>query len=213
MPSSASLISHIRLLWLWMKEKHGHHLNLWSTDSWIQLDSTPVNSTSHVLALKSCWAAEEVLLALDGLSLLYTPDLWCGSERHITWLLEADLGVVCSFTAKPHPPDWAVWMESEPGSRYSVRVCVGCTMGHFSWCERAVQPFPCPCSRWVPTHPHCWLWHSDLGRGEEQWMKWSQPTSFWTASWSQPMCTAFMTWESHSLPWRLCESSTESTVI
>ena len=37
--------------------------------------------------------------------------------------------------------------ESEPGSRYSIRVCVGCTMGHFFWCERAVQPFPCPCSR------------------------------------------------------------------
>ena len=89
-------------------------------------------------------------------------------------------------------------MESEPGSRYSIRACVGCTTGHFFWCKIAVQPLPCPCSRWVPTHPHCWLWHSNLGRGEEQQMRWSQPTSFWTAPGSQPRGTASMTCESHS---------------
>lgn len=54
-------------------------------------------------------------------------------------------------------------MESEPGWRYSIRVCVGCTTGHF-WCKTAVQPLPCSCSRWVPTHPQCWLWHSLPGQ-------------------------------------------------
>lgn len=77
------------------------------------------------------------------------------------WLLEADSGVVWSFTTKPHAPDWAVWMESEPVWRYSIRVC-GCTTDT-SGAKQQSSHF-CPRSRWVPTHPQCWLWHSLPGQ-------------------------------------------------
>lgn len=97
--------------------------------------------------------------------------------------LEADSGVVWSFTTKPHAPDWAVWMESEPGWRYSIRVCVGCTTDTSKKQQSSFTP--CPVLGESP------LIHS-VGYDTATWQRWRAmnevitTSSFWTASGPSP---------------------------